>query len=224
MSHNLQGVILSITPYQESSAMVHLLSKDYGLLRFVLQGFYKPTSKMQNIGMPFSEVIYRTDYKENRLLKCYGGELLHSYTAHREQYDWLVWMSLLAELIIKNYDYIDDAALYEMVIDNLNALHFEKILRLMSAIIINLGIAPYLSGCVVCDDHRIHGFSISLGGFTCQEHTEVKGTYEMLVLLGQLFNQKEIQEDQELQVAMIHQLIAYLEFHTNIKYHSNQLL
>lgn len=225
MSHNLRGVVLSITPYQEHHAMTHFLSKDYGLLRFVLQGFYKPQSKMQAIGMPFAEVSYRTDYKPNRLLKAYGGELHHAYIEQREDYDWLVWMSLLSELIIHNYEYCEHDQLYTDLVDNLESLDYRKVINLVVSIIQGLGIRPYLEGCVVCDDHRIHGFSSELGGFTCQIHSSQKETYEYLVLLGQIFNDKEISTQDDLLISQtIINLVRYLEFHTNIKYHSLELL
>lgn len=225
MSHKLEGVVLSITPYQEASAMSYVLTKDYGLVRFVLQGFYKPTSKMQAIGMPFAQVIYRTNYQANRLLKCFGGEVIQAHTQQRQNYEWLVLMSLMAELIIHNYDYCPKEGLYEAVLSNLETLRIERLLKLVVIIIEGLGLHPYLSACVVCEDHRIHGFSLELGGFTCKQHTSIDDSYEYLVLLGQLFHHKTlITQDQELLQESLVQLVRYLEFHTNVRYNSIGLL
>lgn len=225
MNNYLRGIVLSITPYQESSAMVHFLSKDYGLLRFVLQGFYKPRSKMQSLGLPFSEVTYRTDYKENKLLKVYGGELHQAYTQQHQDYDWLLWMSLISELIIHNYTYYEDDDLYDAILMNMEAVNLKNILVLIAKIINGHGLRPYLEGCVVCNDHRINGFSIEQGGYTCIRHSALKDTYEYLVLLGQLFNRNDIDaKDDDLLKYTILQLVKYLQYHTNIKYNSIELL
>ena len=225
MNHKLSGVVLSITPYQESSAMTYLLTKEYGLLRFVLQGFYKPQSKMQALGQPFAQVIYRTNYRENRLLKCFGGDLIHSYNDQRQDYEWLVMMSLMAELIIHNYEHGHYEGMYEDIITNLDHYDPQTFIKMVGRIIEGLGLSPYLKACVVCDDHRINGFSSFLGGFTCQQHTETANTYEELVLLGQLFNHKPLDnQDRDLFQSMIIMLVHYLECHTNIKYHSIELL
>lgn len=225
MSKMIAGIVLSITPYQEASAMSHVLTKDYGLLRFVLQGFYKPSSKMQSLGIPFSEVTYRTDYKENRLLKCYGGQLIHSYNDQRHNYDWLVWMSMLAELINHHYDISAHIEIYDLVLKNFKELDYHSILELMVALIAITGLSPYLQGCVVCDDHRINSFSLEKGGYTCQSHSDHKESYEYLVLLGQAFNDKKVStNDETLLKEVIIMLVRYLEFHTNIKTHSIALL
>ena len=225
MSSICQGVVLSITPYKESSAMVHLLSKEYGLLRFVLQGFYKPTSKMQSLGIPFSQVEYRTDYKENRLLKAYGGQLLESYADVRSDYDWLLMMSLVSELIVDHFDNDYKEELYRQMVDNLKGLDLKKILKLLVRIIAMAGLHPYLLGCVVCDDHRINAFSIEEGGYTCQLHSKSKDSYDYLVLLGQLFNEKEIGDSSpELYMQTLKSMVLYLEYHSNIKNNTIQLL
>ena len=93
------GVVLSNTPYREYDAMILVLGEKYGLLRFVLRGYYRPTAKQTSLGLEFSKVKLRFDYRENSLLSVKNGELVNAYPKHREEYDWLVQMSLYSEVL-----------------------------------------------------------------------------------------------------------------------------
>lgn len=209
---------MSIREYREHDGFVQFLSKDYGLLNFVLPGYYRAQSKQGRLGIGFSKVDYHFNYRPNSLNRVIGGQLLDGYFNVREDYDWLVDVSLASEIISRMYQeehhnfYYDS---FEHLLRSDNRL--EALALLLMKVSTLHGFAPYLESCVLCNNSGINSFSIKEGGFLCHQHSRKKDDKDFLLFLYGLSLNKTIETDDETLIKVIEVLVNYLSHHAEIK-------
>lgn len=215
---------MSIHEYREHDGFVRFLSQDYGLLNFILPGYYRAKSKQGRLGLEFSYLDYQFNYKEKSLNRILGGKLLDGFFDLREDYDWLVDLSLASEVLLKMYQEEHHQFYYQS---------FEKILRsknrshTLAGFLMGItklhGFAPYLDACILCDKPNINSFSIVEGGFLCQEHSQRKDEKDLLVFLYSLYLNKELIVEEETANSAISVLVNYLSHHAEIRINSWKL-
>lgn len=220
MNNSDRGFVLGLVPYREHDAMVHFLGYKTGLIRLVLPGYYKSTSKQSSLGLEFSYVEYRFDYHEGRLNRIRGGELIDGNIISRQSFEWLLWMSFVSEVLIRTYDEAHHEVYFEHY---LQALKMDNILFFIVKIIAMQGFSPDVNGCVVCGDSGINAFSVELGGFVCQVHANhVREDREFLIALNSALRLLVIKE--EFNFSVIERLVEFLEFHGEYRFNSWKLL
>lgn len=224
MNNKSEGYLLSIHEYREHDGFLRFLSKDYGLINLILPGYYKAKSKQSRLGIEFSKVEYQLNYRENSLNRVYGGQLLDGNFDRRVDFDWLINMSLVSELVLKLYDKRDHNFYYESfnTISKSNDPYKDLTLFLMTITEIE-GFTPYLGGCIICDSKQINSFSIREGGFLCNNHSRTKDNKDVLMVLYTLHIKKEIEVNEDIYLNVIKILINYLSYHAEIRINSWKL-
>lgn len=230
MSNQDVGFILSNVPYREYDAMVLFLGKEYGLLRFVLRGYYRPTAKQTSLGLEFTQVRLRFTYHENRLLRIQNGELVNAYSNFRSDYDWLIQMSLVTELINRFYDKKDRDYWYNLMDSLFESMSLEKIILMLVSLIKKLGITPHISSCVMSGSGVVSDFSVEKGGFVSKQYRTHGSVVdlEMLQMIRSLFTHKDFKilylENYKDTKKLANLLIQYLEYHEGIRLNSWKLM
>lgn len=218
------GFVLGLVPYREHDAMVHFLGENVGMIRLVLPGYYKATSKQSSLGLEFSKVNYRFNYMEHRLNRIIGGELVNAYLNVRQDFDWLMWMSLISELMIRTYDDDYRANYLSMMADSLQHLSKAKVLDFVVSIIVMQGFSPDVSGCTVCGASGVNCFSIEAGGYLCADHAphDVRDDRNVLLGLNQAFRRQAV--DETVAHSLLRIVIQFLEFHGDYRFNAWQLI
>lgn len=230
MNDQDQGFVLSNSPYREYDAMILFLGQEYGLLRFVLRGYYRPSAKQTSLGLEYTKVNVRFKYHENRLLRIQSGELINAFANVRNDYDWLLQMSLLTELLEKFYMKKDHDFWFETVNDLYREINLEKLLILMVNLIRMLGIVPHVEGCVISGSPKVSDFSIEKGGFVSKAYRKHKSQVdlEMMKYIRALFIHEKIDEsalkDYEHTDKLANLLIEYIEYYEGIRLNSWKLM
>lgn len=223
------GFVLSTTPYREFDCMVHFLGEKSGLIRLVVPGYYKPTSKQGSLGLEFSKVNYRFNFKENSLNRVRTGELLESHHQLRQNFKWLLQMSLICEIIIRTYDPSHHDIFYARMdkIMGSDATQIQIILAITEIIRLQ-GVSPNVDACVRCGDTGINTFSIEYGGFLCAKHSPSthKDSKMVLVALKGLFDNQNVEAYLKSfdTTPLLERLVRYLEYHSDMTLNSWQLM
>lgn len=224
------GYIISNTPYREYDAMVLFLSENYGLLRFVIRSYYKPSSKQTSLGLEFTKVRLRFKYRENSLLHIQNGELIESYINKREDYDWLLYMSFISEVLNLLHRGVDHKFWYYHVDTILNDFNLENINIFLVELIKELGIVPEVNHCVITNSTNVSDFSIRHGGFVCKEYRTYDSDIDlnMLKILRYIFIAKKIDKKVYQDFPDIKKLndllVRYLEYYEDIKINTWKLI
>lgn len=222
------GYVLFTTPYREYDAMVHFLGENSGLIRYVLRGFYKSTSKQQALGLEFSKVKILFNSPMKAMPGVRGGELLNAYLDKRENYDWLLHMQLMSELIIKCHDEssrFNWFAYFETSIDDYDVMaQTINIVTLIKA----LGITPVVDRCVITGAHKVSDFSIENGGFVGEGYRYSNLTLDDLRYIRYIFRSETYQNEEleryDSDKRILNILIKYIEYHMSVKINTWKLI
>lgn len=213
-----EGFVLSIHEYRESDGFVYFLSKEHGLLKMILPGYYKNKSKQLALGLEFSKVVYLSKYQIGRLNRITGGNSLETYQDQRN-FSWLLNMALASELVIKFYQNNIHKEVYQLF-ERILITHRqeEDILKLLVLIFESQGIQPYVNACIVCGSSKINRLSFSQGGFLCQKHSSSKDDPNVLLCIYRLFNHEDLTKvpDNVLENTL-KKLLQLLSYHSDAK-------
>ncbi len=221
------GYVLFTTPYREHDAMVHFLGQKLGLVRYVLRGFYKSTSKQQSLGLEFSKVRIMYSQYPKGMPGVRSGELINAYLKHRENYNWLLHMQLMSELIIKchdnsSFDWLD---FFETSIETFDVIDQTiKVVNLIRA----LGISPVVDRCVLTGDSKVADFSIEHGGFVGEGYRFSNLSLDDLRYIRYIFITKDYKNDGFIEYdsdkKVLNILIKYIEYHMGVKINTWKLV
>lgn len=90
------GLVLKIQDYKENSAIVHILTKDFGKLKFFIQGIKKPKSKLLGHFQTGSVVNFQAGVKGNKFKILTGLTIINfSEVWKQNPYNFLWTLSLL---------------------------------------------------------------------------------------------------------------------------------
>lgn len=220
-NHKETGYVLGVVPYREHDAMVHFLGKESGLIRLVLPGYYKANSKQSRLGLEFSFVEYAFNPNKNKLNRIIGGELINAFMHVRFNSEWMIYVSIISEIILKNYDEHFHDWFYENLVKFVHPKSSLKdVITLLVEVILLSGHEPMLEGCVVCASTKINAFSIEQGGLVCNNHTGIKQSKPLLIGLISVFKNitQSVSDAELIDISSI--LFAYYEYHTDLKINS----
>lgn len=226
MNNQDSGFVLSVQPYREHDAMVLFLGETYGLIRLVLPGFYKASTKQGALGIEFTKVLYRFNYRENQLLRIQTGELKNPYLKQRDTLDWLLKAQFLSELCTRYFDEAQKQDWLKWLSTYLETPSDTYLIYVVAQLIVYLGYVPYVEGCLITHDSKVSDFSIEKGGFVSAPYRthESKVTLDVLKGMRHLFGSKSINmeylEALEDKVILLQVLVSYLEYHTDTNFGS----
>lgn len=224
MNKTHKGFVLGLVPYREHDAMVHFLSEDLGLLRLVLRAYYKPGNKQASKGLEFSKVKYLFNYRKDHLNLIINGELINAYLNERKDFTWLLWMSLMSELVVRTYDEVYHEVYLDSFERSLAAYDEDLLLEFLVKIIRIHGFTPSLDGCIHCGKGGINVFSIEEGGFLCSDHSDPDKRQNRDELLAILSAFKGIDLSDEDRSYCLSVLMKYLEYHGDYRFNAWRLL
>lgn len=175
----VEGIVLKTSDYQEKSKILHIFTKEHGIIGLYLKGANNYKSSSFASSQPLSHALFNINYRQNGLSTCYKAEVIEAFNTLKIDFDKNIYVYHLFELIFKSIEghtpVIDLytlllAIMYKMNdINDLNSINIYTLffeLRLLEII----GVAPMLSNCVECGStEHIANFDIRRGGFVCEK-------------------------------------------------------
>lgn len=71
MTKTIEGVVLKATDYQESSKIVQVFSKEYGLISLYLRGANRFNNKAYGLAQALTYASFSIYYKPDSLMTCF---------------------------------------------------------------------------------------------------------------------------------------------------------
>lgn len=173
----IEGVIIGEKPYGETSKIINVITKEYGVLGFMVKGAKRLKSPLRSVSERFTYANFEVCYKENKLSTLVSADVINPLTKVKTDIKKISYLNFIAELtqqvlkqsLNKNiYDLFKSSMLkidegYDpMVITNILELKYLEF----------LGVCPNLSGCVTCGSENVVTLSASKGGFVCKNHLD----------------------------------------------------
>ena len=171
----IEGIILSETPYGETSKIINILTKEKGILGIMCKGAKSMKSPFRALTMPNTYCNFYIYYKEDKLSLLKDIDLLDSFNNIKKDILLISYTNYLSELThqVAKQGYYD--GLFEMFLSALKKIDsgFDPLVItniLEIKYLDYLGISLNMDGCVSCGNSKdIITIDGDKGGYICKK-------------------------------------------------------
>ncbi len=168
-----EGFILSTTKYGESSKILNILTKDYGLIGVISKGCMSNKSNLRTVSERFLYATFNINYKEGKLSTLISADVINYFQYIRSDIKLIGYMTYLTELVDNVYKQNNDSEIYKIFISTVLKIEQKLDPMVLTNILetkcLNyLGVGLNLDCCVNCGSKSIVAISHKQGGFLCK--------------------------------------------------------
>ena len=170
-----EGIVVGETNYSESSKILQIFTKDYGLISVMSKGSRNIKSKLRGISNKLSYANYDISYKENGISTLIDGSCVNTLRNIITDIEKITYLSYILDLTIQVYKHSSSKEIYPILISIIkkldegndpDVLTFIYELKLLEF----LGIKPNVDECSICGNTKnILTISVSDGGYICND-------------------------------------------------------
>lgn len=173
MISEVEGLIVKETPYGDTSKIIQVLTKEYGIISIMCKGAKSMKSKLRSLTMRFTYGIFHIYYKENKLSTLVTVDIIDNLTNIKNDITLISYMTYLTELTTQVIKQGNDKEVYDEFINgilkinnSLDPLVITNILELKY--LPYLGVGLNLDSCVKCGNtNNIITIDGDAGGYLC---------------------------------------------------------
>ena len=177
---DVEGIVLDERAYGETSKIINVLTKDYGIIGMIAKGARSLKSELRSTTTKLTYGLFHIYYKEDKLSTLTSVDVLNRFKNIQKDITKISYATFaldLARQVVKQYY---TQAIYEMLIaallkidEGFDPLVITNILELKY--LEYLGVMPIVEACSVCGNKEgIVTLSVERGGYVCQNcHTEM---------------------------------------------------
>lgn len=195
MIKKIEGIIVSEIDYKESSKIVNVLTKEYGIIGLIARGTKQVKSKLSGVTSKLTYGYFHVNYKENGLSNLIEVDIIEHFKNIRKSIDLMSYSLYLLELAEKVYKHDKDENIYDMLIASLKKIDegydYKVVTNIFELKMLDfLGIRPVIDECVICGNKSdIVTISSYRGGYLCKNclHGEVITNIKTVKLLRMFY-------------------------------------
>ncbi len=174
------GIIVSEKEYKESSKLLNIITKEYGLISVIAKGAKNLKSKLRVVTTKLTYAEFQIYYREGKLSTLICADIKNPFNNIKQDLLKVSYASFITELSMQVIKQTSKDNVFDILISSL-----EKIEEGYDSTIITnilelkylsyLGIKPNFDNCVCCKNEKILTVSVEKGGFICTKcHTNEK--------------------------------------------------
>lgn len=175
MIEEIEGIVLSVTDYGETSKILNVLTKKYGIIGLISKGCKRLKSELRSVSDRLTYGKFNIFYKENKLSNLISVDIINNFKNIKLNIEKISYASFLLELSSQVFKHQSGTKIYDYLISALtkinegfDALVITNIIELKYLDL--LGVMPMLDGCVVCGNtSSIVTLSSYKGGYLCKK-------------------------------------------------------
>lgn len=208
MLEKVEGIILTEKDYKESSKILNVMTKKYGIIGVIAKGSKSLKSELRSVSSKLTYGIFNLYYKEGKLSTLISVDLLDSFKHIKTDINAISFSSYLLELTeqVMKQSYRDE--IYDLLIDGLKKIN-EGFDPMVITNIIELkyleflGVMPILDSCSICGSKAgIATLSSDKGGYVCRNcYTNERLVDEKTIKLIRLFYYVDLSKISKLDVS-----------------------
>lgn len=237
MNTEVEGFVLTETPYGETSKIINVLTRKYGLIGIMCKGAKSLKNRYRVPTMKLSYSRFNIIYKENKLSTLISADVINPLKTIKSDIllvSFLTYITELTNQVIKqsnNHKIYDDFIKIILKLENgLDPVVLTNILEIKY--LEYLGVLFNLDECVICGDKKnIATFDPDKGGYICSncltnELIVDKKIIKMIRLYYyiNIDSIKEIKVDEETKNTINKYLDLYYERYTGLYLNSKDFL
>lgn len=174
MIKKIEGIILSEVDYKESSKIINVLTKEYGIIGFIAKGTKKVNSPLTAVTSKLTYGYFHVKYKENGLSTLMEVDVIDRFKNIKKDISMMSYSLYLLELSDRVYKHSENNTIYDELIASLKKINegydYQVITNIFELKMLDyLGIRPVVDECVNCGSkHDIVTISSYKGGYLCK--------------------------------------------------------
>ena len=174
MEVEVEGIVLKETLYGETSKILQVLTKEYGLISVIAKGASSYKSNLRSLALPFLYAKFLINYKKDKISTLKGGKIIKLYGSGSKDIKVYAYVSYLSEISYKVLQENNDKKIFNILKDALDKIEEglnEKVIKniVEFKLLDYIGISPDLNICHKCM-REVKPFAIDgkIGGFVCK--------------------------------------------------------
>lgn len=214
----VEGIVISETNYSESSKILNLLTREFGLIGVISKGCRKTKSKLRSVSTKFIYGYFHIYYKEDGLSTLIDVDLIDSFKNIRSDIKKITYLSYITELTYQVAKQTDDN-LFSLFIESVKKIEEkideEIITNILEIKLLDvLGIMPVIDGCSLCGSSEdIVTINVDDGGYVCKDCITNEKIYsDKMIKLIRMFTLVDISK------------ITKLSIHDEVKRELNEFI
>ena len=237
MNTEVEGFVLTETPYGETSKIINVLTREYGLIGIICKGAKSLKNRYRVPTMKLSYSRFSIIYKENKLSTLISADVINPLKTIKSDILLVSFLTYITELTNQVIKQSNDHKIYDDFIkiilkleNGLDPVVLTNILEIKY--LEYLGVLFNLDECVICGDKKnIATFDPDKGGYICSncltnELIVDKKIIKMIRLYYyiNIDSIKEIKVDEETKNTINKYLDLYYERYTGLYLNSKDFL
>ena len=173
MITNVEGIILNTRNYNETSKILDIFTKEYGIIGVIAKGCKSLKSNLRSVTDKLTYATFTIYYKKDKLSILTEASIINNFNNIKKDIVSISYASYLLDLTNQVYKQNNSNELYSLLISALiklnegfNPLVITNILELKY--LDYLGIMPNLEGCIICGSKNVITLSSDKGGYLCR--------------------------------------------------------
>ncbi len=173
MIENVEGIILNTRNYNDTSKILDIFTKKYGVIGVIAKGCKSLKSNLRSVTDKLTYATFTIYYKKDKLSILTEASIINNFSNIKKDIEKISYASYLLDLTNQVYKQNNSTDLYDYLISALNKIN-EGFNNLVITNIIELkyldylGIMPNLDGCIVCGSKNVVTLSSDKGGYLCK--------------------------------------------------------
>ena len=174
MLTEVEGIILSITLYGETSKIINVFTKEYGIIGIMCKGAMNIKSKLRSVTGKLTYGKFNIYYKKDKLSTLVSVDIINPLKNIKNDITLISYASYISELVSQVVKQANDKSIYDDYInallkmeEGLNPIVMTNILELK--MLDYLGVGINLTSCIMCGSKKeIVTLSSEKGGLICK--------------------------------------------------------
>lgn len=174
MIKKIEGIIVSEIDYKESSKIINILTKEYGIIGLIAKGTKKINNPLSSVTSKLTYGYFHIKYRENGLSTLMEVDVINKFKNIKKDINLMSYSLYLLELSSSVYKHSDSIEIYKFLIDSLIKIEegydYQVISNIFELKMLEyLGIKPIIDECVNCGNKSdIVTISSYKGGYLCK--------------------------------------------------------
>ncbi|MFI3260145.1 MAG: DNA repair protein RecO [bacterium] len=168
----VEGFILSETPYRESSKILNILTKEYGLIGVIANGAKRPKSPLRSTTQKFTYAYFTILYRESKASTLISADIINHFKNTRNDLKLISYLTYICDLSYQVYINTEEIKIYDILKDTLLKLEDGLSPEVLSNIIeirylefLGVGFEPFI--CSNCGNDKAINLDIVTGEKAC---------------------------------------------------------
>lgn len=169
----VEGIIVSAKPYKETSRLIEMLTKEYGLISLIAKGSRTMKSDLRVVTDKMMYAKYQIKYNEKGLSNLISGDIINNFKNVKKDIVKISYVGFLLDLTKQVMKQNNDSNIFSLLVDSIlkieddyDPLVITNILELK--LLEYLGVMPILDRCAICGNNTsIATLSSYRGGYVC---------------------------------------------------------